>query len=412
MTTDDKSREEPLINEFVRSEAAMLLGKVFRTKVNPPDDFHEIGTVEVCNARNVLAGLIATRNQQAEELKRICEANEALLLQSVTLGDEVEELEEKLLIADAVIEDFGDCPNCAERDKLKEERDTLSKTVASLREALDDCADLFERMDAISWQEDSEVDASTFSYVAETVYAALSAAPESERPTRPKVVCLCGSSKFPFSHFRVMMELTLAGNIVIPMGLYGHADFPEGSKAATNDGDESTQVKQALDELHFAKIALADEICVVSVGGYTGSSTKREIEHAKQLGKLVRFRDFSTEQAPASDCVRRSELDRLNNEIEAVQRIIRANLSDDVTSGSPPAECVAILASQRDNCENEIACLRANLAAAEANRDRMKDRLGKIQSLLDDLGRDFSTIFPFSANSNLLRKWASEGLGE
>jgi DNA (cytosine-5)-methyltransferase 1 len=44
-----------------------------------------------------------------------------------------------------------------------------------------------------------------------------------------------------------MMEETLAGNIVIPMGLYGHADYPPGAKAATHDGDEATAVKQMLD---------------------------------------------------------------------------------------------------------------------------------------------------------------------
>jgi hypothetical protein len=103
------------------------------------------------------------------------------------------------------------------------------------------------------------------------------------------VVCLCGSSRWPELHHRVMMEETLAGNIVIPMGLYGHADYPPGAKAATNDGDESTAVKQMLDRLHFAKIDLADEIIVVSEDGYFGSSTRREIAYAAAQGKRVRY---------------------------------------------------------------------------------------------------------------------------
>lgn len=86
-----------------------------------------------------------------------------------------------------------------------------------------------------------------------------------------------------------MMDETLAGNIVIPMGLYGHADFPSGARAATNDGDESTEVKQMLDRLHFAKIDLSDEILVVNVGGYFGASTSREIAYAESKGKTVRF---------------------------------------------------------------------------------------------------------------------------
>lgn len=98
---------------------------------------------------------------------------------------------------------------------------------------------------------------------------------------------------------RKMMEETLAGRIVIPMGLYGHADFPAGAKAATNDGDESTAVKQMLDRLHFAKIDLADEILVMNVGGYIGSSTKREIAYAESAGKPVRYLE---QRARCPDC--------------------------------------------------------------------------------------------------------------
>jgi len=104
------------------------------------------------------------------------------------------------------------------------------------------------------------------------------------------VVCLCGSSRWPELHHRVMMEETLAGNIVIPLGLYGHADYPPGAKAATNDGDEATAVKQMLDRLHYQKIDLSDEIIVVSDDGYFGSSTRREIAYAQAQGKRVRYR--------------------------------------------------------------------------------------------------------------------------
>ena len=105
----------------------------------------------------------------------------------------------------------------------------------------------------------------------------------------PKIVCLCGSSRYPELHMIVMMQETLAGNIVIPMGLYGHADFPPGAKAATNDGDEATEVKQMLDRLHKSKIDLAHEILVINPNGYVGNSTLSEIEYAKAHGKGVRF---------------------------------------------------------------------------------------------------------------------------
>lgn len=86
-----------------------------------------------------------------------------------------------------------------------------------------------------------------------------------------------------------MMDETLAGRIVIPLGLYGHADFPVGAKEATNDGDESTAIKQMLDSLHFSKIDLADEILVINVAGYIGASTDREIRYARSCGKSVRY---------------------------------------------------------------------------------------------------------------------------
>jgi hypothetical protein len=107
--------------------------------------------------------------------------------------------------------------------------------------------------------------------------------------SKSTVVCLCGSSKFAEQHQQVMMDETLKGNIVIPMGLYGHADFPKGAKAACSDADEGDKVKQMLDKLHFAKIDMADEIFVVDVAGYIGSSTSREIEYANSNGKNVRY---------------------------------------------------------------------------------------------------------------------------
>lgn len=86
-----------------------------------------------------------------------------------------------------------------------------------------------------------------------------------------------------------MMHEALQGNIVIPMSLYGHADWPEGAEFLTSDGDESTPEKQGLDELHFRKIDISDEVLVVDLGGYVGSSTEREVAYALDHGKRVRL---------------------------------------------------------------------------------------------------------------------------
>ena len=104
-----------------------------------------------------------------------------------------------------------------------------------------------------------------------------------------KIVCLCGSTRFRSAFEIANMDETLRGNLVISVGMFGHADHPDGARFLTSDGDENTVVKQAIDELHFRKIDLADEVLVVNVGGYLGSSTRREIAYARLHGKTVRF---------------------------------------------------------------------------------------------------------------------------
>lgn len=44
-----------------------------------------------------------------------------------------------------------------------------------------------------------------------------------------------------------------------------------------------------LDDMHKRKIDMADEIFVINVGGYIGSSTRSEIKYAEESGKLVRY---------------------------------------------------------------------------------------------------------------------------
>lgn len=98
---------------------------------------------------------------------------------------------------------------------------------------------------------------------------------------RPKVVCLCGSTKFKKSFERANMKETLAGNIVLSVGFYMHA---ESKKILPMD-------KRAIDQLHFRKIEMADEILVISPRGYIGISTCDEIHYAMALGKPVRWQE-------------------------------------------------------------------------------------------------------------------------
>jgi hypothetical protein len=95
-----------------------------------------------------------------------------------------------------------------------------------------------------------------------------------------KVITLCGSTRFKDEFLEAQKRLTLEGNIVISVGLFGHS----GDDVVWTEG-----VKDMLDRQHLAKIDLADEIFVINVGGYIGESTRREIAYAEFKGKTISY---------------------------------------------------------------------------------------------------------------------------
>ena len=101
------------------------------------------------------------------------------------------------------------------------------------------------------------------------------------------VITLCGSTRFKDEFMEVQKRLTLEENIVISVGLFGHS----GDDEVWENMDEGTltKTKEMLDDMHKRKIDMADEIFVINVGGYIGSSTRSEIEYAKAAGKPVRY---------------------------------------------------------------------------------------------------------------------------
>jgi len=94
-----------------------------------------------------------------------------------------------------------------------------------------------------------------------------------------KVITLCGSTKFQKEFEDANERLTMTGNVVISVDVFGH------SKGI----DLSFEEKTELDLIHLKKIDLADEIFVINVDGYIGSSTAREIEYAKLKGKSISY---------------------------------------------------------------------------------------------------------------------------
>ena len=104
---------------------------------------------------------------------------------------------------------------------------------------------------------------------------------------RYKVITLCGSTRFKNEFLECQKRLTLEGNIVISVGLFGHS----GDAEVWENMDEGTltATKKMLDDMHLRKIDMADEIFVINVEGYIGSSTRAEITYAEAAGKPVRY---------------------------------------------------------------------------------------------------------------------------
>ena len=102
-----------------------------------------------------------------------------------------------------------------------------------------------------------------------------------------KVITLCGSTRFKEQFMKAQKELTLKGNIVISVGLFGHS----GDQEVWENMDQGTltKTKEMLDDMHKRKIDMADEVFVVNVNGYIGESTKAEIKYAIETGKVVNY---------------------------------------------------------------------------------------------------------------------------
>jgi hypothetical protein len=97
-----------------------------------------------------------------------------------------------------------------------------------------------------------------------------------KRGLKMNVITLCGSTKFKEEFEKTNKELTLKGNVVFSVALYGHK------------GDIITnEQKVLLDQVHRWKIDLSDGIFVINKGGYIGESTKKEIEYATIKGLWV-----------------------------------------------------------------------------------------------------------------------------
>ncbi len=98
----------------------------------------------------------------------------------------------------------------------------------------------------------------------------------------PCIVAICGSTRFMAAMNEADLRETAAGRIVVKPGC--DMKSPHVLWSAPADAEA---LKARLDDLHRAKIRLADEVLVV--GDHVGDSTRAEIAYARSLGRPVRF---------------------------------------------------------------------------------------------------------------------------
>lgn len=110
--------------------------------------------------------------------------------------------------------------------------------------------------------------------------------PVQQDQPRRTIVCLCGSTRFSGAYQQANLEETLAGKIVLTIGCDMRSDA---EIFQTMSQEELLATKEALDLLHLDKVAMAHEVLILNVDGYIGESTARELEHARALGKKIRF---------------------------------------------------------------------------------------------------------------------------
>ncbi|MFG2313921.1 hypothetical protein [Streptomyces tendae] len=103
-----------------------------------------------------------------------------------------------------------------------------------------------------------------------------------KRLNLPRIVVICGSTRFMTEMTEADLRETGAGRIVVKPAFDTRS--PHGPRSGPGGADA---LKARLAALHRAKIRLADEVLVV--GDHIGDSTRAEITYARSLGKPVRF---------------------------------------------------------------------------------------------------------------------------
>jgi hypothetical protein len=120
----------------------------------------------------------------------------------------------------------------------------------------------------------------------------------------PRIVCLCGSTKYLSAFETANRDFTLAGYIVLSIGVdlkFRDLDYIE----SIHSKEEREMIKDRLDRLHKAKIRLADEVFILNYNGeHVGVSTRSEVLLAHSLGKVIEWLEPDKIQDDLKHCIR------------------------------------------------------------------------------------------------------------
>ena len=112
--------------------------------------------------------------------------------------------------------------------------------------------------------------------------------------SRPRIVTLCGSSRFAGVMAVLAWEFEKEGAIALGLHLLPdwyckHKGWEPDESGGVHHIGELEKVEDLMDALHFKKIEMSEFVYVVNVDGYIGTSTAREIAYAESLGKPVKY---------------------------------------------------------------------------------------------------------------------------
>lgn len=103
---------------------------------------------------------------------------------------------------------------------------------------------------------------------------------------KPKIICICGSSKF-IELMAIIGWWLERDEGAIVVGLHYLPNIYPG--ITPDHGAEAEGVADKMDKLHLRKIDLCGEVFVVDWDNYIGDSTAHELQYAESILKPIRF---------------------------------------------------------------------------------------------------------------------------